>query len=519
MIIGSEQRIDMAMLKAVGFGLAAVLLVAGVAPALGQTEAAPVTLPSPAKPADASPLPVDDALVAGAGDALLERWTGDLEGLEERRRIRFLVTYNRTNFFIEDGLEHGFEHELIVQFVAFLNQDLGQGEQPISLVTLPMPFAQLIPRLRAGEGDVIAAGLTITPERAALVDFTLPYLPDVKEILIAAEGVSGIATLDDLAGRTVHVSGGRSYADHLRALSERLESEGRPPIEVVEVDQHLETEDLLQLVNAGLFELTVADDHIAEIWSGSLPNIVLHEDLAINRGGRIAWAIRQGSPALLARLDAFMKDHQRGTLLGNILFERYFEDDTWISNPLAPEHQLDLARYADLFQTYGAQYDLDWRLVAALSFQESKLKQDTVSDAGAIGLMQVRPETAAEPAIGLPDVRDTATNVHAGVKYLDFLRDEYFDDPAIEPAAQIDFSLAAYNAGPERVLEMRERAKELGLDPNVWFRNVELVAFDEFSRETVRHVTRVNKYYIAYKLSDERLQARSEAVDDIAAPE
>jgi membrane-bound lytic murein transglycosylase MltF len=376
-----------------------------------------------------------------------------------------------------------------------------------------MPFDQLIPRLLAGEGDIAAAGLTVTPERAELVAFSEPYLPEVDEILVTAEGVSGIETLEDLAGRMVHVASARSYGGHLGALSDRLEAQGLAPIEVIEVDPHLETEDLLQLVQAGLIELTVADGQIAQIWSDHLPRIVLRPDLAIHQGGRIAWAIRPDSPGLRALLDAFMAEHRRGTLVGNVLCERYVEDDSWIRNPLAPEQQLDLARYADLFQTYGRRYGFDWRLIAALAFQESGLDQSVVSGAGATGLMQIKPATAAQAPIGLPDVEHAETNVHAGVKYLAYLKKRYFDDPQISPAAQIDFTLAAYNAGPRRVADMRKRAKELDLDPNVWFQSVELVAFDEFSRETVNYVANINKYYVAYRLSGDRLRSRGDAID------
>lgn len=480
--------------------------------------------PSPPKPAGMNhpPVPVR-ADVAGAGTALLQgpplqRWTGDFDGLQERKLIRVLVTYNRTNFFIQDGRERGFEHELIQQLAGFLNQGVGAGEQPFTVVTLPTPFEELIPRLLAGEGDIIAAGLTITPEREELVAFTAPYLPAVDEIVITAAGAEGIETLEDLAGRTVHVASARSYGGHLRALSDRLVADGRPPIEIVEVDPYLETEDLLQLVNANMVELTVADDHIGQIWADSLPGIVLRGDLAIHQGGRVAWAIRPDSPLLRAELDRFMADHQRGTLIGNVLFERYFEDDGWISSPLAPEQQLDLARYAGLFIEYGRRYGFDWQLIAAVAFQESKLDQSLVSGAGAVGLMQIRPETAAEPVIDLPGVERAETNVHAGVKYLAYLKRRYFDKPAITPAAQIDFTLAAYNAGPRRVIEMRKRAKELGLDPNVWFRSVELVAFDEFSRETVDYVANINRYYIAYKLSEDRLRSRGAAIDAMASP-
>jgi membrane-bound lytic murein transglycosylase MltF len=167
-----------------------------------------------------------------------------------------------------------------------------------------------------------------------------------------------------------------------------------------------------------------------------------------------------------------------------------------------------LGELRELFIRYADQYGFDWLAIAALSFQESRLDHTLKSAAGAVGLMQVMPETAEAPPIEIPNIQEVEGNIHAGVKYMAFLRDNYFNDAGISPAAKVDFSLAAYNAGPNRVNRLRRVAKRAGLNPNIWFGNVEQMARRSIGRETVEYVANVNKYYIAYKLGFGLLQER-----------
>jgi len=181
-------------------------------------------------------------------------------------------------------------------------------------------------------GNRIAVASNRFPERSRRVAFSDPYIPKVREIVVSAPKVSRIDTIDDLSGRDLWVRRESSYVEHLGDLSARLQGEGKKPINVRIAPRHLVTEDLLELVNAGVFELTVADEHIAKAWAGALPGIRVRDDLVINSGGAIAWAVRRDSSELKASLDSFLKTVRKGTLLGNIYFKRYFTESEWISN-------------------------------------------------------------------------------------------------------------------------------------------------------------------------------------------
>jgi len=443
-----------------------------------------------------------------------ERWTGDLQEIKSQRgTIRVLVTYNQTNFFVELGRQRGMEYELLHQYEEFLNKHKKKSDLRISFVFVAVPFEELIPALLNGRGDIAASGLTITPERQAKAAFTKPYINNVNEIVVTSKKIRGLNDLKDLAGRRIHVVPGTSYIQHLKQLNRRLRKEGLSPIDIVQVDKTLATEDVLELVNAGVFELTVVDQHLAELWSKVLPDLVLHKDLVINSGGNIAWAVRKQNPELLASLNEFVSKHRQGTLLGNILIKRYYKDTRWIQNPLGQSDMQKFEKLSLLFKKYGQKYNFDWLKIAALAYQESGFDQKAKSPAGAVGIMQILPSTAATPNVNIPDVSKLENNVHAGVKYLSFLRQRYFSDPKISPPARMDFTFAAYNAGPARVRSLRQQARESGVDPNKWFFNVEYVALRVVGRETVRYVDNINKYYISFKSAEQVLVRKSQQVE------
>lgn len=445
--------------------------------------------------------PVDDAdEVPTALDRVARTWTGDLkETLSQRRFIRALVSYNQTNFFIDQGTPRGIEYELLKRYEAFLNRDLKAGEIAVTVVFKVLPFEDLIPALIEGRGDIVAAGLTVTEARQKRVAFAAPYLTDISEVLVTGRHVADIRSIEDLYGRMVPVLAGSSYMTHLEQLNRPSIRRLNPPIGIVAVDPHLEEEDILQMIDAGIYDLTIVDSHIGEIWSRVLDNIQVHPEIAINRGGRIAWAVRQNNPQFLDSLNEFFETHQEGTFALNLLIERYYRDTRWLQNPLTGPQQQRFERLMGLFQKYAAMYDLDWLKVAALAYQESGLNQNARSPRGAVGIMQLLPATAAGAGIGIPDIDSMENNIHAGVKYLAYLRDTFFDDPDILPEHRTDFAIAAYNAGPTRINRLRRQAAADGLDPNQWFFNVEHVARRVIGRETVHYVSNIYIYYVAYR--------------------
>ena len=262
------------------------------------------------------------------------------------------------------------------------------------------------------------------------------------------------------------------------------------------------------MVNAGLLPMIIVDSHKARFWSQIFPNITVHEDLAVRTGGEIAWAFRKNSPQLAEVINAFVAKNKQGTLLGNVVLNRYLKNTVWARNAISDEDRGRFASMVGIFKKYGEQYDFDYLMLTALAYQESRLDQSVRSKAGAVGVMQLLPSTAADPIVGIPDITKLENNIHAGTKYLRFIRDRYFSDPAIDPLNQTLFTFAAYNAGPARIQGLREEASQTGLDANRWFGNVEHVAAKRIGRETVQYVSNIAKYWIAYKLATRQMEMR-----------
>ena len=167
-----------------------------------------------------------------------------------------------------------------------------------------------------------------------------------------------------------------------------------------------------------------------------------------------------------------------------------------------------LDKYIVYFKKYSEMYDFDWLAIAAQAYQESRLDQSIVSHAGTIGIMQVLPSTAEY--VGIKHIENAENNIHAGVKYMHYLRKKFFNDPEISKEAKFDFTLAAYNIGASRVNKLRKKTEEMGLDKNKWFLNVENAALEKVGQEPVRYVGNINKYYIAFSLSVDELQKREQ---------
>jgi membrane-bound lytic murein transglycosylase MltF len=368
----------------------------------------------------------------------------------------------------------------------------------------------LLQALATGKGDIAASNLTISEDRQTLVDFSTPVYRNVSELVVSGPASPAVSSLDDLAGKEVFVRTSSSYYESLVALNRRFATEKKPPVIIKEAPEELEDEDLIEMVNAGLIPLIVVDKHKADFWKKIFPKITVHEGFAVRSGGEIAWAIRKGSPQLKAVLDDFATRHGRTAEVNRIL-TRYLKNTKYVKDAASKSQRKKFLALVQYFQKYGDKYHVDWLLMAAQGYQESQLNQAARSPVGAIGVMQVMPATGEELRVG--DITETEPNIHAGVKYMRWMIDEHYGQ---EPMTQLDkalFAFASYNAGARRISQLRNVAAKRGLDPNVWFDNVEYVAAEKIGAETVTYVSNIYKYYIAYRLIMEARADREEAIE------
>ena len=439
-------------------------------------------------------------------------WTGDFSAMLKRGKLRLLVPYSKTLFFVDRGRQLGVVAEFGHELESSINARHKFKSLRFHVDLLPTARDRLLAALNKGYGDAVAANLTITPERLAVVDFVDPWLKNVKEIIVTGPSSPKLDKIEDLAGRDIHMRDSSVYVSHLAKLSEGFVAKGLKPIRIKSIDENLENEDLIEMVNAGLLPYAVVDDHEASIWTQIFPNAVPRQDLVVGERGEIAWAIRKNSPELKAELNAFFSNHSAITSFGATVRKRYFSDKRVVKNALQENEVQKFLAVIDLFRRYGAQYNFDYLMIEAQAYQESGLDQSRRSPAGAVGLMQIKPSTAASNPIGITGVaNDPDRNVHAGCAYLRYVADTFVDDPAIDAKNRTLMSFAAYNAGPYNLQKFRAFAQQAGLDPNIWFSNVELGAAKIVGFETVQYVNNIYKYYIAYQLSVERLEAQKKA--------
>lgn len=419
---------------------------------------------------------------------------GDLDEMRDRHIIRVLVSFNRTNFFQTHKGFRGLEYDLLKAYEAYLNRGPRKKRYQTHLTFIPVSFDQTLEKLQAGLGDIAAAGITITKERDLFVDFTSPYITNIHEVLVSNINAPFIEKLEDLSGKQVVVVSNSSHVVHLEQFNQALGLLGLEGMEIVRADPLFEGEDLLNLVNQGIYDYTVTDSHIAEIWEEVMDNIFIHDQIRVFHNSEIAWAIQNNTPKLKASLNRFIKAYAKpGRKLGNQVFQKYYADTYWIKKPLTNSLLTRTEGLKENFIRYSEFYDFDWHLIAAQAYQESRFNHKKRSSAGAIGIMQIKASTAKDKNVNIKNIKDMESNIHAGVKYLAFLKERYFSSEEYTEENSENFALAAYNAGPRKVLQMQNRAEKMGLNRYKWYKNVEIIARKMIGHETVNYVTGIQK--------------------------
>jgi membrane-bound lytic murein transglycosylase F len=418
----------------------------------------------------------------------------DLATIKKNQVLRVLTRNNASTYFLWRGELHGFDYELAKQFAK-------RHKLRLEMV-VPPSHDLLIPWLREGKGDIIAAAMTRTDERQQEgVLFSRPY-NTISEIVVSRSD-DPIDSVEQLAGRRVVVRRSSSYWQSMEALQQQGIA-----LELVAAAEELETEELLAQLARGEIDLTVADSHILDI------ELTWRDDIraAFALGERHhGWMVRENNPALIKAVNEFHKKEYRG-LFYNVTYDKYFKNPKQIRRHL--EGRADtasnntLSPYDELVRKHADHYGFDWRLIVAQMYQESRFNPRAKSWAGAQGLLQVLPRTARE--FGITDLHNPDSGLRAGMHYLNWLFKRF--EPELEMGERTWFALAAYNAGVGHVRDARRLAREKGRDPNKWFNHVEqgmlLLSKREYARaarhgyvrghEPVNYVRQIHDRYLAY---------------------
>jgi membrane-bound lytic murein transglycosylase MltF len=441
-----------------------------------------------------------------------DKFTGDFDRMLERRRIRVLVPYSRTLYFNDRGTQRGLTADLMREFEQHLNRKHAKqlGKRPITVIMIPSTRDEMFNEVSQGLADIAAGNLSITETRLKQVDFAyLPDLPGMNEVIATGPKSPPVNSIDDLAGKTIHVRKVVSYRQTVEELSQRFVKEGKPPMKIVDLPDALEDEDKLEMLSVGLLEFVVVDDWKGKFWAQVLKDVKIRDDLVLKKDVKVGWAIRKDSPLLKAEIEDFMRQARKVSSLQARQSQALSRAKKFRNNSA----DADLKRFEDtltLFQRYGSKYGFDPLMLAAQGYQESQLDQNAKSHVGAIGIMQIMPATGAELKVG--DIKVAENNVHGGAKYMDQLMTKYFQDAKFSESNRPLFAFASYNAGPGRISQMRKEAAKRGLDPDKWFNNVEIVTAEKVGIETTTYVRNIYKYYVAYSLMAatraEQLEAR-----------
>ena len=417
----------------------------------------------------------------------------DLAEIRRSGVLRVLVNQSRNSSGEIKGETIGVEYLRLRAFEQYLNRSAKGPAIVIKLV--PRAKDQLIGALQRGEGDLVAPGELMQTATMSRIRGSRPVVEQVPMILVSRTGGPRYRSYEQLSGRSLALAAGSAAGPELERVNRDLMRAGRAPIAIEWVDSTLAVEDVLEMVQAGIYTATVVEQPIAERWAKVLPKLRLERGLALGKRAGMRWYVRNEASMLHATVDRFLRDY-RAPDDQDAAFVRVYRRLYRVQYPLDRLGRKRLETVRPTLQRFALQQELDWLNLAALAFKESTLNPAARGASGAVGLMQVTPQTAR--GMGVSDIAKLDNNVLASARYLTNLRRRYFASPRLNERERMAFILAAYNLGPQRVQSMRAEARRRGLNPDQWFFQVERVAMSTMGMGVVSYVSAVNKYYLAY---------------------
>lgn len=423
-----------------------------------------------------------------------EAHTSDWKQIKRRKVIRMITRNNAANYFLFKGQLLGFEYELAQQFAK-------KNKLRLEII-VPPEDEDLFDWLSQGKGDFIAASLSPTNKRLAKeIKFSRHYLKTQHQ-LVQRKDEELIIDLEQLNGRTIAIRKSSAYTETIKNLQD-IGIKVTPEF----VPEDLETEEIINRVAIGLYDLTVSDSHLLELemlWRDDI-----QASMSLSNEKEIGWVVRNNNPSLLKAINRFHRKNYK-SLVYNLTYQKYFVNASHKTKEIADKKEASesISPYDDIVKEYATKYGFDWKLITAQMYQESRFDPNAKSWVGALGLLQVMPRTGKE--FGFTNLKDPQTGLHAGVKYLQWVQNRFDEELPVKD--RMWFTLASYNAGVGHVRDARRLAKKMGWNPNRWFNNVEramlLLRLKKYhrrsrfgfvrGREPVAYVRKIKHHYEAY---------------------
>lgn len=409
------------------------------------------------------------------------KYSTDLFNIKTKGVITAVTDYNSTNYFLYKGQPMGFQYELLNKYAEHLGVKLN--------LVISNDLEDKFSMLEREECDLIAINLTVTKERSKRVAFTAPHTLS-RQVLVQRkpEGYENMSkkSLDkklirnqlDLAGKTIYIQKKSSFENRLKNLMEEIGD----TIYIID-STDFGAEELISMVAHGEIDYTVCDENVGLVNRTYYPNIDV--ETAISFPQKLAWAVRIGSDSLLTDVNKWLNNYKK-TNQFKILYNKYFRNPKSVHIVSSDYYSLTgqkISQYDDLIKEYSKKIDWDWRLLASLIYQESHFDNSQTSWAGAFGLMQLMPETAAR--FGCDSTCSVEANLNAGVLYIKWLEDALKD--RISDSTQLKrFVIASYNVGLGHILDARNLAAKYERDSNIWEENVDFFLLNKSNSKYYR---------------------------------
>ncbi|NRH29178.1 transglycosylase SLT domain-containing protein [Pseudomonas sp. MS19] len=420
--------------------------------------------------------------------------TRDLENIRASGELRVLINQSRNSSGEVKGESIGVEYHRLRAYEQFLNRESRNGRQ-LKLKIIPKAKDQLLGALQRGEGDLVAPGELLDVRGGAQVTASKPIRENVLVVLVGRVGDRRYTRLEQLSGRSIALPAGSVAGTAIQALNSTLLMKKMAPIVIEWVDPTLAVEDVLEMVQAGIFNVTAVELPIAQRWAKVMPKLRIEYKLVLSKDGDMRWFVRRDAPLLSASIDRFFRAY-RSPVDPDTAFQRVYRRLYKVHYPLGRTERKRLESVRPVLQKHAQEQGFDWLTLAALAFKESTLNPAARGYGGATGLMQVTPIAAR--SVGVSNIGVLDNNVRASARYLAKIRRGFFSSAQLNERERMAFVLAGYNLGPQRVQSMRAEAKRRGLNPNQWFFQVERIAMEQMGMGVVSYVNSVNKYYLAF---------------------